>query len=174
MLQANIVHAEFFNGKRPESLEELFAEAKDRVKDCAPIKTHVRFFDESGLVTAFVLEAKVLQRKRWANSAKLKRARGLRRKWLIWQGNRMSNRHLQIIYGAAAVASEQLAIAVKLGRKVAIEDDYRGPLRLVRPEELHELVESCRKAYHAWIWVFAPNKLLADKNQTLGQIYLDS
>ena len=168
MRYANIVHAEFFHGKKPKDLDEIFAQVNDRVIDQAPIKTTVRFYDYNGVVTKHVKQLYVLRRRREVLSDRYNKSTNLL-SGFCWRMLyiRARQKHIVVHVKNVGLVADELAKVVNTKKSVAIEDDYRGPLRYVHDDERHELVESVRQSYNVSVWIFAGNDLIANKNKTI-------
>ena len=165
----NIVQAEFFHvgGKGVKTLEALDAEILGRVADGAPIKTTVRFFDEGGFITDFVLNLASIEEHESSLVAAVSRTRGWKKSFLGRRHHRLVRRTLDLKARRARLAALQLRTAIETSRKVAVELPDRS-FRPVAPDERHDLLEAAERATDAWIFVFKPNDLLADCHEDVA------
>ena len=179
-MQHNIAQVEFFHvgGKDTPSLDVLFDECGERIADglelvlqgCeakSGIKTVVRFFDESGSLTKIALKAARLSRQDRALMNNFANAGGLRRWWLDIQSRRLAGQSIALKEKLRMLAAEQLREAISASRDVAVEC-FDHSFRPMRREEAHELIVATEKAKSAWLFVFKPNDLLANKNTAVA------
>jgi len=165
----NIAQAEFFHVNVRGTLGGLLNECRERVDDGSPIKTHVRFFDDTGAITRLVEKARKIKVKRRAADRAFSKAQGWYRKWLDYKISRLAGRSLAIGEEALALAAKQLQLAADLKRPIAFETTRRTPTyRPVRADEVHELVEAAKKASGVWLWLYAPAPKLDDRSPLIG------
>lgn len=176
----NVVQAEFFHVGGAASLGEHLAEMGNRIADSlelcllpdAPgpgLKTVVRFHDTTGSVTEHAQQLEWLKNERDRLIQKPCIAQWLR---VVWRNIQINTLSRKIEKRAPALRLRVLAGlegAIRAGRPVAIEvmDHSFRPLR---QNETHELLESVRRAKGLWIFVFAPNGLLADENKVIVSV----
>ncbi len=173
----NIVQAEFFHvGGKNTSLGGLFKECGERVAEDLPlilqgveprsqIKTVVRFFDRDGSITAFARRFEQTEQRFDA----LLSASGWRRRWLNFRSRRWAGNILALKEQAANLAAQELEASIQASDQVAVEC-LDNSFRPARKDELHELCEAARRATGVWLFVFEPNDLLADKNESVARV----
>jgi hypothetical protein len=163
----NIVQAEFFHvGGVDSSLELLETELQDRMSAGAPIKTTVRFFDEGGFVTEFV--------EKYQKQALLPRQ-------LLAQYNiavRWKRLVLAHLFYASHVkqmppaerllhAQESFHAIAETSRVIAVECGDHS-FRPIEDNELYDIKTAISRATGAWLFIFAPNELCADRNEIIA------
>lgn len=179
---ANIVQAEFFHvgGDQTPSLEALFAECGERLSDglelvlqghepYSRIKTVVRFFDESGVLTNLALKAERLKKQDKELLDNFVRASGLRRWFLDRRSRRLAAQTLTLREDARVLAADQLCKTLQARREIAVERSDHS-FRIAKKDETHELAESAHRSKGVWLFVFQPNNLLADTNTSVASL----
>ncbi len=169
-MPGNIVQLEFFLYKARDTASVLW-EALARAKDDMRIKQVVRIVDAGGEITARAMEA-VAGKDAFEDYLQYEcresgRAWFLRR-WRMARHRRMLGRKCARAKARLAeTALDRLGHAALNGKDIAVEEDPCAPLRFARHDELHELLETARRAHDAWVFVFEPNHILADSNKLL-------
>ena len=168
----NIVQAEFFHFSG-ESPEAIWWESYERLREGGRIKTVIRFYDEDGWVTDCVRRhAKLATTSRrfrlWIS--KLPRTLlALRSRFTA--GIDQMDRSIQ---RRSTVASEEVKRTVidHLQKRVSAHlpiavEQRNSTFRLADRNELHDLVVTARASRGLWVFIFAPNDLLADNNTSV-------
>ncbi len=171
----NIVQAEFFlvNTRGASSDQELLGEIRGRREDGAPIKTTVRFHDEGGFVTEFAQELARLEEGHKILQTKFLAARGLWRRWLFSRFCRAVKKIDAEMARVKVFAADQLHTVAETHGSIAIEQSDHS-FRPLQADEVHELLEAADRAKGAWIFVFGPTDLLADKLPFVASIMWDA
>ncbi|MBI3571918.1 hypothetical protein HY091_00065 [Candidatus Kaiserbacteria bacterium] len=148
----NIVQAEFFP---PQGVR----------------KTSIRFFDEHGLITKLVLDFSHAENIYEQACAELKACLAGHAAESAGVDAANSSRKMSALREQAkSLVVGQLGAIVKGSKQVAVEESYSAPLRMAKPEELPDLLQTAKNARAVWLFVFKPNDLLADKNESIGSI----
>lgn len=162
--RANLVQAELFNMGMDVSMKEFEAELIERMDSGSPLKTVFRIFDESGKITSQIRCLQRLQNE----DREIHRAFGSAGRFGRWWLQKRSRWNFRITRAAEAKALkeivDELCRAVKESREIGVERNDHS-FRHAHKDELHELVESARRAKNFWAFVFTPNDLLSDKNE---------
>ena len=178
----NIVQAEFFHvgGDDTGSLDELFKQMGERVADTLPlalsgipttsgIKTVVRYYDDSGAVTAYTSRMLRLTKRKEELRQAVWHAKGLRKVWYSFLLRHVRGSYLLNCTSAQQLAAEWLQKTIEHGGRVAVEV-LDHCFRDAKKNELHELLEAARRSKGAWLFVFEPNDLLADSNKSVAHV----
>ena len=167
-MPGNLVQAEFFlaNGKA-DALGVVVRDVSKRRAEGWKVRLSVRFLDERNRITPLVREyAKAyLDREKHLTSFGGRWMNKVFKEDILFCASTMH----RLREGALQIACEELAGAAKTGY-VAIEDATFTPLRIAKPGELHELLESARQACGVWLFVFEPNDLLSEKNKGIAHM----
>jgi hypothetical protein len=173
----NIVQAEFFH-VRGDSLEELIQDCNQRIAENLPlklqgnevtsgIKTVVRFFDQKNRCTSIVRKATKFQRRKHRLTASLLAGKY---SWFAHNRyNRLQEKLMSLKARARDVVQRELSKTVRSYGAVAIER-WDHSFRLLRSPEAHEVIERIQQARGVWLFVFKPNDLCADVNQSVGHL----
>lgn len=162
----NIIQAEFFHvGGGSQSLEDMMQECVERARDGTPIKTVVRFFDPDETITPFALQFAKKEKERRVLEKTLLGARGGFSFERIL-ANRRHKLHSKKIRSmkeeAKLLAVRQLKAVTITSSEIALECRHDHSFRLIREDEVHELLEAADAAVDVWLFVFSPNPLLGD------------
>ena len=169
----NIAQIELFLYK-PENIESIFQEAARRAKDGARLKLVVRIADTDAEIYAQVVKAKAIREKfkdylmRYRHEADY--ASNVRRWWMARRRKKLVREKMDADAHLLDAALSGLERAVRCQDDIALEPHPQAPLRLVRPDERYELLETARRAYGVWVWIFEPNEILADSNKLLAWV----
>ncbi len=174
VMQSNVVQAEFFH-VHGETLEEVATECVARIADAvqlwrkgihasAGIKTTVRFFDATGRITAYALRADQLEKQFTLFATKADDAAGMWRRFLLWRSRTALKKALALQKKIKRLVTIQLCKALRAKEPVVIEAN-NFDLRLVRDDEVYELISAVQKAKNVWIFVWKPNELTAQTNE---------
>lgn len=181
---SNIVQVEFFHvgGSATESLEDLFEEMGERVRENLPlaltgaeanpgIKTTLRFYEDGDRLTMAASEIERLKRHHDAILNQYQDSSvGKWRKWNLKNQLQKVNARWSALREDTGEAARSSCISAILSRRpVAIERADRS-FRLARPEELHELQEMALQAKGVWFFIFEPNDLLASVNKRVTSL----
>jgi len=183
----NIVQAEFFHvgGKNTHSLGDLFAECRERTSDDIELisgemkrdtptsmKTAVRFYDGSGILTNAALKFKALEEREKALATRIFSGAEsrLRQRMLNFRASRLAGKILAMKERNVILAATELRVAYMAKEHIAVERPDRH-FTLARGDELYELLEAAAKAKNVWFFVFEPNNLLADKNTVVAHAW---
>lgn len=155
-----VVELEFFHLPLHQTLGDLFAEARERIRDEVPLKIHLRVLDTLEEILPTLKESEALRRKDRILHEQFSEAKRWRRMWLDcrirWLARRRS--FLRKVVRAWAVARIRRAVRDK--EPVGIEVHRGKSWRLVEKNERHELGESIQKSEDVWIFVFEGQDLL--------------
>jgi len=163
----NIVQAELFR-VHEDNLLGLLQECRSRLKDDCDIKTHVRFYDETGVFARFIEQAERVAAQRKAVWNAFEESRGLRRWWIDRKSRAIARHSLQIAPQAAQLVHSYLRVLASKKGEIALEVRRGSELRRVRADELHELVETAGCAQRAWLVLYGPGDLLSYEVEMLG------
>ncbi len=166
-----VVQAEFFLTGQHTTLGALCAKIGERLADDARIKITVRYFDHNGSTTHLAQKVQRLQER----LDKLMLTMQLTTQAVYWwQWMLLDVKVLWTILHLAAtrkrtenLARASVEEAVLNSRDIAIEDTD-CTFHRARRDEMHELIQTVRRATGVWVFVFKPNGLLADTNETLA------
>ncbi|MDE1925451.1 MAG: hypothetical protein KGH79_04750 [Patescibacteria group bacterium] len=168
--QPNIVQAEFFHTAGAESLNELCLTIIGGLADGAPIKTVVRYYDDTGFITRCALEVDRLRIKALYEKKNLPVRRGILAllvRFLVWRAKVHQDRAEQILQ---RILGSALQNAIRNASPMAVETaDHR--FRMAEPDELHELQEAARRSGKAWLFIFKNNDLLSDVNKGVVSVF---
>lgn len=162
----NIAQLEFFL-YLPENIESIAREVATRARDGMRIKLVVRIFDTTGELTAQAKKADALRVKSDAFHRQLPEDFSALSRWRSWQINRQSRKlagqSLDISQRMLQLGVQALRETIRRGDPIALEKHPGASFRLMRHEELHELLEAARRAHSVWVFIFAPAELVADR-----------
>jgi hypothetical protein len=160
----NIAQIEFFHVKLDSgTTQEFLSDISERIAEGSKIKTVVRILDEGGFITELVLALRRTQDRREKLLEMMLDCGTWWRPWLNFRFQKLGKKEEKLKKQALLVSVRQLDAAVHTSSQIAIElPDHR--FRLAKPNEMHELLETARKATGVWLFVFKPNDLLADEN----------
>lgn len=170
-MPGNIAQLEFFFYKA-ENMEGIFSEAHERAKDGARIKLVVRIVDSNGAISAQVMETRARENMFGSylgyecNEADF--ASYLWRWWMARRRKKLGQTSEDAQKRLLDTALSELERTIRSGGVVALEPCSIAPLRLVRRDELHELMETARRAHSVWVFVFKPNGILSDQNKLVS------
>ena len=166
----HIIQAEFFHvgGPKIEGFGDLFEEINGRMLYGAPIKTCVRFFDDTGFVTCVVTELAQLEKQNEELVTAFFEATGWRRKILSFRSGMLLRKVMAMEAQRKEIASKYLAVAAKASRPIAVEI-HDHSYRPARRDEIVDLCQATLMTKNAWLFVYEPNDLLADKNKIVAQ-----
>jgi hypothetical protein len=181
----NLIQAEFFlAGKDSDSLEQLEVEVIARLLDGVPIKTTVRFYDDCACITECIRPFEALREQEIDligriqskdKAPNLPRERRFRRFFGGVPPDAFDREYRGIAAQREAIKirARSLVLArirsLVRSREIAIERGDHS-FRMVRGEELHELMERAERAHGLWLFAFQPNDLLADSNQLIASM----
>ncbi len=159
----NVVQAEFFRVSMSGLLNTMLVECHEQRADGLPIKTCVRFYDEHGFVTDFMLRAAAL----WREHEEVREAYAvvgpIRRWFLDRKSKKLAVEMDELRTEALAIAAERVDKVINTGGTIAVEcPDYS--YRKVQGEELYELCMATGRAKGVRLFLFQNNDLLADTN----------
>lgn len=178
----NIVQAEFFHvgGKNTESLEDLFEEIGERVKENFPlaragietgtgIKIAVRFFDQDNQLTDLTKKLQSLEDHYTATLDVLgTSAPNTWRRWYLgWCLRRIGKQKSALSEKVEREAVAACVASLQLRELFAVEQMDRS-YRAIKPEERHDFQEKAQGAKRVWLFIFEPNDLYADKNKLVA------
>lgn len=181
MKKHNILQYEFFHvgGRNLSSLEEVTAECIERTADnlliatagddTGPgIKTVVRIYDMDGRVTRWAKQMKELEEQREVhlNAPRRNPITNWYTRWQIGRLNRQMDRGRELMVG---YFTEYIGTSFKDEWNVAREI-WNHAFRPARREEYIELRQAAITARSLWLFVFEPNDLLADKNESIVSV----
>lgn len=167
----NIIQVEFFlvNVQAP-SLGQMLAEVVERREEGSPIKLVLRFYEDGGAITGLVKEAAYLEEQldraleRFLLAGRFERWRlNKKSKWLAGKKIMLRGQMYRFVV-------KQLSSVIKNGAPFAVEQMDRR-FRHAWSEELHEILESAKKARGMWVFVFSHDHLLADRLNMIGCAY---
>lgn len=179
MPNPNIIQAEFFHvGGKGLSLEEVFAECRERTADSRElsqagiendphIKTVIRFFDKEGILTQAVIEAEEMRKHDEELSNHVSRSWGPVR-WLLGMWLHLIERKIAVIDNDLRVATTLGCATIILSKETVAVEKFDHSFRVVRPEERYDLLQSVCASTSVWVFVFEPNDMLADKNEMIA------
>jgi hypothetical protein len=169
----NIAQIELFLYK-PENIESIFQEAARRARDGARLKLVVRIADTDAEIYAQVVRAKAIREKFNEYLARYRReadyASYARRWWMARRRKKLVREKIGADAHLLDAALSGLERAIRTKDDIALEPHPQAPFRLVRPDERYELLETARRAYGVWVWIFEPNEILADSNKLLAWV----
>jgi hypothetical protein len=181
----NIAQIEFFHvgGREVKSIDDLFDQIADRYSDMLSdvaegntdrynIKTVVRIYDETNVLTEHVHEIARLTEIRKAICEECSHVGAIRARWLSFKERRVRKKAGKVSSALFKQVMIQIRIAITGSREIGIER-FDNTFRSMQPNEAHELIEASRKASGVWIFIFKPNALLADKNEPITHAFLD-
>lgn len=170
---SKVIQVEYFAFDATGSLDDLFAYAAARAEETLPdflnglidtgpgLKICVRFHDKSGEVTELIERVK---RSKTIEEGAFQNAREANN-WVLfiryWRWRLAKNKAEK-----EATKLRFSLINAIVNQTVAIER-YDHSYRLVRADEKHELTSNIKRWQHFWIFVYAPNDLLADNNEVV-------
>jgi hypothetical protein len=171
-MPGNVAQLEFFLYEA-ENIVSIVREVKERAKDNKRIKLVVRIDDADYAITAKVQEAE-MRREQFDQyllyEFRVCKEAGLWRRWSMARRRRRLGRGRDDAQKRLLeLALSELKRAVRAKRSVALEPFPGAPFRLARDDEMHELLESARRAKSLWVFVFKPNELTADTNTLVVQ-----
>lgn len=162
----NIAQLEFFLFKA-ENVKSIAREVDLRARDNKRIKLVLRLFDTGNRLTEFTRKMDVLRGQSQAFHDHLPSniisLPWWRRWWIDRQSKRLARKSLDYAKHMLELAIEELKDTVRNEKVIALESYPGAPFRLVRHNELLELVEAANRAHGVWVFIFAPNELLADR-----------
>jgi hypothetical protein len=179
----NIVQAEFFlvGVKSAKSMRALSVQMKERLLDGleltlatgtevkSSIKAGVRFYDTDGSLTKKVAHIQAWEDAYTAALERLGNSSTSRfgRWWLGRRLRRLGSKKEPEKDRLVAYAAQAVIQALADKRLVGIERNDHS-YRLIHRNEAYELAESVNRAESAWVFIFKPNDLLADKNEIIA------
>ena len=177
----NIVQAEFFHvgDMRTQTLRQVLDEASERVTEnlllaesgietTTGIKTVVRFFYEENRLTDVVRKVEHLHEALMAGLQSLSLSSNvLRRYYADWRLWILSRRKWALEQKATRIAVRMCVAALNTRSAFAVERMDRS-FTVVAPEERHDTKERVRGGTRVWLFIFRPNDLLSDTNQTVA------
>jgi hypothetical protein len=169
----NIAQIELFL-YRPENIESIFQEVSRRAKDGKRLKLVVRIADTDRTIYEQVIKTKAAREEYKDYLERLRHefvdASHWRRWWMARRRKKLMRKkiHADVHLLEAALSGLERTVCSK--GDIALEPYPQAPLRLVRPEERYDLLETARRAYGVWVWVFEPNEILADSNNLLAWV----
>ncbi len=166
-MSANLVQIAFFHlHYQGKSVEAITREADERARDGSSIKTIIRINDVDGHLTEAVRRLSKQTAVSETVFAQVEASRWrVVRMIRIFKAERANAEVSRLEAETKRLAVEKLEQAFLLSRDVAVE--RYNEFRLVREDEMHELLESARAATCAWFFVFAPNNLFSQSNELL-------
>lgn len=133
------------------------------------IKTNVRFYDD-GTITAFAKEVVRLERFERALAKAIVSARGIHLKLLNALHRRILKKRLDRTEGIALLVYRGLRAEVVAGADIGYERIDRS-FRPATSSEAQYLLQAAyiaaRNERSTWVFVFEPNDLFADNNQSV-------
>lgn len=167
----NLIQVEFFlvDIKSSRSLEVLILECHERIDDESPIKICFRFYDLDDKISILAKKIKIWTEKNGAFGERLlnevsypKFFNSLRiwwfgRKVLIWKAK------------LDQIVKQTVCDHLRLRKTIAIKCPDNS-YRYVKKNERYELEGMVKKSTSNWIFIFAPNKLLSDKNKLVAEV----
>lgn len=170
----NIAQLEFVLVKT-QSFSQIANEVYSRALDGKRIVLVVRIYDIRAALTSHVRYMQVLRVRREAYYrwvAQGYEQKPFWRRWLIERRRkRLAAQTLDARKKLVELALSALEVTIQRGAPVAIENDTMGPLRLVQQDELHELLETARRARSVRVFIFRHNDLLADRNKPVAYTF---
>jgi hypothetical protein len=180
---ANIVQAEFchVDARNAPSLRALLAECMERLVEGldltlsgkehrSGIKTVVRFYDETGALTALTQQAKKVAADHEELVLGSYSAGWLQRKLLNRRHRKLVEQKISLRKDCRVATYQYLREAIQTSKEIAIEKSNHR-FRMARREELHELYESVASTNSMWLFIFRPNDLLADQNTLVTNLW---
>jgi hypothetical protein len=180
----HIVQAEFFHvgGDAHPSLTSVLQESFKRMVEYASIEAHddtsrfgiktcVRFYDTDGAITAYahLLEKRDAQIRSYEIALESRTLSGLKQWWYNELHRRLVGKRLDARKQTTRMVTQAFRAALKYKRDVCIERADRS-FRPVFDNEKHELAEAVSRAVGVWVFVFAPNDIVADNNELVARI----
>ncbi len=170
----NVVQLEF-NLVEFHNMKHILNEAQSRASDGKRIKLVVRVFDKDGVLTKHVRMMQTLRIRSGVFYRRLPRDfhkwQFLKRWVFDWRRRRLAADTLDARTKVVVLAVDVLRRTIKHGGLVGIEESPGAPLRFAWHNEVHELLETARCAKSVWVFVFKPNKLLADSNSLIAYTF---
>lgn len=170
----NIVQLEF-NLVEFEGIDHIMAEVASRAKENMRTKLVVRIFDNRGMLTGYVQALQEIERRldffyEWL-PADFPEWPFWKRWPVSWNRGRLLDKKLKGRNELLVLCLEALKETIKREEAIGVEDYPGAPFRLVRHNELHELLERARYAKSVCVFVFKPNELLADRNTIVARAF---
>lgn len=162
----NIAQVEFFLYEWTDE-KDMRREVMDRVLDQARIKLVVRIFDTRGVLTQQAVKSAAIRNKSRTFNEQLPidflSLSRLRRWWIDLRSKSLASQSLAAAEDVLKLSLQELEYTIRNEGVIATETYPGSPFRLVRHKELYELLETARRAHSAWVFVFRPTELLANK-----------
>ena len=167
-MSSNIAQIEFFLAGKDsnQSLEKFMEECHDRMDQGSPIKLCFRIYDENHEITTLSHKindwenqygtfGELITRPNWQPNL----FDSLRHKWLLRKRNSWKDRLEKLL-------RQMVCDHLRLRKDIAIECPDRS-YRFVQNDERYELEGSVKRTVNCWVFVFAPNDILANTNKTV-------
>ncbi len=179
-MTANIAQIELFHIGMHRTLEQLSQDIRARVLDDFEagdfdrpnlLKTCFRIYDWNNVMTRYVRDLDAMPDAIDDYSA-IESAKSWLARRLAYRAQRRNAKRRGNLKRMMTVDGGRLVRdAIRAEDDVAIEvANHR--YRLMRPDEAAEMLSRATHYTSAWLFVFAPNELLADKNERVGSIAL--
>lgn len=177
---SNLAQVEFFHVGRKcnpsaeeyaaatESLiEEMLASVNTGARVSSRLKTVVRFYDYTNVLTSLALESKRLRDIDTIFSGEYKVA-SIPGQVLISRCIQ-DNAKVRLMLARATLRNAviELRNSIKVLREIAIEKSDHT-FRSAQKDELHEIVEAATGSHAVWLFVFEPNDLLSLTNKSVA------
>ncbi len=165
----NVVQAEFLHvGSLDQTIASMQAEYNDRLLWGAPIKTSVRFFDEGGFVTSYIvgLDRKVGRRDRLLTH--ISQAEGFAKILMYLELEYLFQKTLREEKLVQRLITEQLLAVAETTREIALEEPDRT-FRPIRDDEVYDLRSAAERAKGVLVFLFKPNDLFSDTNEVIAK-----
>lgn len=176
----NLAQVEFFHvgrksnpsldeyaGATQNLIEEMLSSLKTGASISSHLKTVVRFFDSSNVLSQIALESKKLQDADTELSGQYAFASLPGRVLISSEIQQIAGAKIALARVCMRTAITELRNSVKTSREIAVEKPDHT-FRLAQKDELLELVESAKGSHAVWLFVFEPNDILSDTNKSVA------
>ncbi|MBY0472884.1 hypothetical protein K2Q00_01185 [Patescibacteria group bacterium] len=145
------------------------ADTHSRNADGAALKFTLRFFDSMGEVTAMSLRLHRLERWKKRLEICVAAKTGWRQGVADSLHQTVSRWIEQVKESCVTCAIDQLHLAIDRHDEIAVEQPDRS-FRPLRGDETYETLTSVEKSKGAWIFIFSPNNLTGNLNESVSYV----